>query len=218
MFRSMTAPSFCESVDVTIPIAGGETLGHLRKRGGGLVVLPQPSPRNGDPRTHAIANYLHDAGLSTLVVNLLTTEEGAEDEWNGSFSMDLPLLAGRLMAIVDWARAHDGMDTPSVGFFAGGATAAAALNVAGQRPSDVRAVVSHNGRPDLAGESLPFVRAPTLLLVEAHDDKAIELHRAALAQLGSGFKELVIVPEAQDGDIDAACEHASGWFAKHLLA
>ena len=136
------------------------------------------------------------------------------DQWpkkNGEF----------LTAATDWLRRLEATRELRVGYFGASTGGGAALVAAAERPDAVGAVVSRGGRPDLAGEALPRVRAPTLLLVGGHDFPVIDLNRQALRQLGSAEKELVIVPGAthlfeEPGTLDHVAALACEWFLRHL--
>ena len=131
---------------------------------------------------------------------------------------DIPLLADRVVAAVDWV--HDALNAPPVGLFGASTGAAAALIAAARRPAVVGAVVSRGGRPDLAGEALAAVRAPTLLIVGGADELVIDLNRRAAARLAAPHK-LEIVPGAshlfeEPGALEQVADRARRWFETHL--
>jgi putative phosphoribosyl transferase len=167
------------------------------------------------PRNRAVAEGLNAFGFATLLFDLLTVDE----ETDRANVFDIPLLAERL---ADATRALEGQfvaDLP-LGLFGASTGAAAALVAAAILPDRVGAVVSRGGRPDLAGDALDRVRAPTLLIVGGADYGVIELNEEALARL-NGPKALEIVPEAthlfpEPGALEAVIELAAQWFEQHL--
>jgi len=172
------------------------------------------------PRNKQVADTLIEAGLGTLLVDLLTPAEEAVDRVTAQHRFDIVLLARRLVAAVDWLRQTAAPEL-SVGLFGASTGAAAALVAAAERPDDVRAVVSRGGRPDLAGPALARVRAPTLLIVGGRDPQVLELNRLALEALGAVEKQLVIVPGAthlfeEPGALDEVARLAADWFTRHL--
>jgi dienelactone hydrolase len=172
------------------------------------------------PRNRAVAHTLVDAGLATVLVDLLTEAEEQVDERTAELRFDIDLLAWRLVAIVDWLGAQPGTGALPVGLFGASTGAAAALVAAAQRPAAVCAVVSRGGRPDLAGDSLPQVHAPTLLIVGAQDRVVLDLNRRAADQLG-GPHELAVVPGAthlfpEPGALERVAALAADWFRTHL--
>ena len=163
---------------------------------------------------------LHEAGLGTLLFDLLSREEEAVDRRTAHLRFDIDLLARRLVAAVDWLGEGEATRGVPVGLFGASTGGAAALVAAAARPQAVGAVVSRGGRPDLAGPALARVRAPTLLLVGGADLQVIALNRAALARL-SGEKELHLVPGAghlfeEPGALEEVARLAGGWFREHL--
>jgi pimeloyl-ACP methyl ester carboxylesterase len=178
------------------------------------------SSRNS-PRNRYVARVLRDAGLATLLMDLLTGDEEAIDMETGHLRFDIGLLAGRVVGATDWlARAPETAGFP-VGYFGASTGAAAALVAAAERPERVGAVVSRGGRPDLAGEALPRVRAPTLLIVGGFDGPVIGLNRQALERLGSAEKQLVVIPGAshlfpEPGALEAVARLAADWLTRHL--
>jgi putative phosphoribosyl transferase len=169
------------------------------------------------PRNRMVAGWLHQAGLATLLFDLLTPEE-AGDRAN---VFDVELLAERLRAATRWLRAGSSLDRGmAVGYFGASTGAAAALWAAAELPDEVRAVVSRGGRPDLAGARLAVVRAPTLLIVGGRDEPVLEMNRQAMA-LMSAEVNLVVVPGAthlfeEPGTLEMAGDHARAWFGRWL--
>lgn len=187
----------------------------------GLVIFAHGSGSGRfSPRNRSVAERLNEAELGTLLLDLLTQEEGAYDEVTGRLRFDIDLLAVRVQAAIDWARADPWTRALDVGLFGASTGAAAALIAAAERPSDVHAVVSRGGRPDLAGGALPRVQAPTLLIVGAHDEEVLELNRDAAERLRCE-QELRVVPGAthlfeEPGALDEVAQAASGWFRSRL--
>jgi putative phosphoribosyl transferase len=172
------------------------------------------------PRNKRVADTLNEAGLGTLLVDLLTPAEEAVDQITAQHRFDIALLARRLVAAVDWLR-HTAAPELPVGLFGASTGAAAALVAAAERPADIRAVVSRGGRPDLAGAALARVRAATLLIVGSRDPQVLELNRLALQALGAMEKQLVIVPGAthlfeEPGALDEVARLAADWFSRHV--
>jgi putative phosphoribosyl transferase len=172
------------------------------------------------PRNQHVAGLLQQAGLGTLLLDLLTPDEAAADEQTAHLRFNIELLATRLIQAVDWLFGNDATSRLRLGLFGASTGAAAALVAAARRPDNVRAVVSRGGRPDLAGPALALVDAPTLLIVGGRDHTVIELNRRALDQLRCD-KDLRIVPGAthlfeEPGALDKVAELAGDWFATWL--
>lgn len=170
------------------------------------------------PRNRYVADVLRDAGLATLLIDLLTQPEEQAEAATGHLRFDIELLGERLMRMTDWLREYPGTRGLPIGYFGASTGAAAALVAAARRP--VGAIVSRGGRPDLAGPALPQVRAPTLLIVGERDDVVLALNKEALAELG-GDKELAIVPGAthlfaEPGALEEVARLAREWFVRHL--
>lgn len=172
------------------------------------------------PRNRRVARILSEAGLATLLLDLLTTDEEEIDAHTGHLRFDIEFLARRLIGATDWlAGSPEGRLLP-VGYFGASTGAGAALLAAAQRPAQVRAVVSRGGRPDLAHVTLPDVRAPTLFIVGGLDTPVIHLNREAFARLGA-HKRLEIIPGATHlfeelGALDEVARLARDWFIEHL--
>ncbi|QHF95527.1 hydrolase [Streptomyces sp. NHF165] len=168
------------------------------------------------PRNRAVARTLREAGLGTLLLDLLTEDEERADARTGRHRFDIPLLGRRLVAAVDML-VHDARTAAvPVGLFGASTGAAAALTAAAERPEEVRAIVSRGGRPDLAGDALPRVRAPVLLIVGGDDQQVLRLNEAAAARLTAGHR-LHLVPGAthlfeEPGALEAVAAEAAGWF------
>lgn len=187
----------------------------------GLVLFAHGSGSSRfSPRNNAVARALNDAGLATLLLDLLTAEEEMAERFTRHLRFDIDLLANRLGAAIEWVGRDPEVNTQPVGLFGSSTGAAAALVAAAKFPGDVFAVVSRGGRPDLAEDALPLVRAPTLLIVGGNDEGVIELNEEALAQLRCP-KELRLIPGAthlfeEPGTLDEVARLAAGWFSEHL--
>jgi dienelactone hydrolase len=173
------------------------------------------------PRNRFVADLLREAGLATLLLDLLTPAEEAMDTTSGQFRFDIGLLARRLAGASDWLAQQGLAAALPLGYFGASTGAAAALVAAAQRPERVTAVVSRGGRPDLADAYLAAVRTPTLLIVGGNDSAIIPLNRRALETLATPEKQLVIVPEAthlfeEPGALEQVAYLAANWFLKHL--
>jgi len=173
------------------------------------------------PRNRFVAEQLRDAGLATLLIDLLTEQEEEEEAYTRHLRFDINLLAERLVGAIDWLARTPQTASLQVGLFGASTGGAAALVAATQRPERVGAVVSRGGRPDLAGPSLRRVGTPTLLLVGGADDVVIELNELALQNLGALVKKLVIVPGAghlfeEPGKLEEVARLAARWFTRYL--
>jgi dienelactone hydrolase len=171
------------------------------------------------PRNLYVAGVLRERGLATLLFDLLTEEEEKVDAFTRELRFNIPLLAERVLGATEWLRARPDTAGLKLGYFGASTGAAAALVAAAER-SDVSAVVSRGGRPDLAAPYLGGVRAPTLLVVGGWDEAVIEMNRDAMAQM-TCEKELVIVPGAthlfeEPGKLEEVARLAAAWFARHL--
>jgi dienelactone hydrolase len=174
------------------------------------------------PRNQFVARELERGGFATLLIDLLTEEEEAIDRRTAHLRFDIEMLAGRVVAIVDWlGRRHDTAGLP-IGLFGASTGGGAALRAAAARPRDVVAVVSRGGRPDLAAAALPLVTAPTLLIVGGLDPVVLRLNRAAMAQMRAEAV-LDIVPDAthlfeEPGTLEMVAAAATRWFDRYLGA
>ncbi len=171
------------------------------------------------PRNRHVAQQLVEAGLATVLADLLTAEEERIDERTRHLRFDIALLGERLVATIDWLRNDEATQHFAIGLFGASTGAGAALVAAAERPRAVAAVVSRGGRPDLAGEALARVRAPTLLIVGGDDVAVIELNEQAMARLRCE-KRLEIVPGAthlfeEPGTLDVVAQLARDWFLRY---
>jgi putative phosphoribosyl transferase len=168
------------------------------------------------PRNRQVATTLQEAGLATLLFDLLDAAEETRDVRTRELRFDIPLLAGRLVAAVEWLDAQPATSNLPVGLFGASTGAAAALIAAARRPDRVGAVVSRGGRPDLAGDSLAAVEAPTLLIVGGEDPAVIDLNRQAQRRVRC-VTRLEIVPGAghlfeEPGALEQVAALAREWF------
>jgi dienelactone hydrolase len=194
---------------------------HLRQGTGALVLFAHGSGSSRhSPRNQLVARTLNDAGLATLLFDLLTPDEEAIDMQTRELRFNIHLLAERLVHATKWARQQPETRDLRIGYFGSSTGGAAALVAAVDIPQDVGAVVSRGGRPDLADEALPKVQAPTLLIVGGDDDIVIELNEQARDRMRCEVK-LEIIPSAthlfeEPGTLEKVATLASDWFAKHI--
>jgi putative phosphoribosyl transferase len=194
--------------DLTMPTAAS-----------GLVLFAHGSGSSRmSPRNRAVARALNDAGLATLLFDLLDDEEALRRE----LVFDIPLLAKRLEAVTRWIGSQPRLQSLPIGYFGASTGAAAALRAAGELRGAVAAVVSRGGRPDLAGDRLPSVTAPTLLIVGGRDPEVLELNRSAAAALRCPH-DLVVVEGAghlfeEPGTLERVAELAVMWFRRYLIS
>ena len=135
------------------------------------------------PRNRYVAGVIQEAGIAALLMDLLTSREEEEDAYTGEHRYNIPLLAERLQMAADWLSEEEATRSLKVCYFGASTGAAAALTAATDRPANVAAIVSRGGRPDLAGEVLPDVKAPTMLIVGGLDDVVVQLNREAFREL-----------------------------------
>jgi dienelactone hydrolase len=174
------------------------------------------------PRNRHVAAALRERGLATLLFDLLTSAEEAAELPGSGLRFDIPFLARRLGAATSWARSLDVVAGLPLSYFGASTGAAAALVAAADDP-DVAAIVSRGGRPDLAGDALRNVGAPTLLIVGGRDREVLELNRFALERLAAQQKDLVIVPGAshlfeEAGTLEEVVQLAAAWLLRHAAA
>jgi putative phosphoribosyl transferase len=172
------------------------------------------------PRNRYVAQVLSDAGLATLLIDLLTADEEAAERWTRHLRFNIGLLTERLVGATDWLKHNSETEHLRIGYFGASTGAGAALVAAAERPQDIGAIVSRGGRPDLAGSALAQVQAPTLLIVGGHDFPVIEMNQEALDQLHVP-KQLTIVPGAthlfeEPGTLEEVARLASLWFGQYL--
>jgi putative phosphoribosyl transferase len=208
-------------VPVRIPPAGLSADLVIPAGATGLVLFAHGSGSSRhSSRNRYVAGVLHQGGLATLLLDLLTAAEEQVDLRNRRLRFDIGLLAERLVQATDWVQREPETRGLSMGYFGASTGAGAALVAAAERPSVIGAVVSRGGRPDLAGSALRRVVAPTLLIVGGDDYQVIELNREALAELRCE-KHLSIVPGAthlfeEPGTLEQVSKVALDWFGQHL--
>jgi len=194
---------------------------HIPEGAGALVLFAHGSGSSRQsPRNQFVARTLNEAGLATLLFDLLTQEEEALDIRTREHRFNIRLLAERLVDATKWAKQQGQTRNLHIGYFGSSTGGAAALVAAIDVPQDVGAVVSRGGRPDLAGEALSKVQAPTLLIVGSNDDIVIELNEQARDKMCCEVK-LEIIPGAthlfeESGALEKVAKLASDWFIAHL--
>jgi putative phosphoribosyl transferase len=206
---------------VRVPIGARRLSGDLvvPESARGLVLFAHGSGSSRhSPRNQYVARTLEGYGLGTLLIDLLTPEEESVDDFTAQYRFDIPMLADRLVTIVDWLRRRDDTAALPIGVFGASTGGGAALIAAAKRPDVMAAVVSRGGRPDLAGAWLAKVATPTLLIVGGLDDPVIEMNRDAMKQM-RGEVRLEIVPGAthlfeEPGTLERVADLAGGWFAR----
>jgi dienelactone hydrolase len=172
------------------------------------------------PRNMYVAQVLQKADLATLLIDLLTEDEEKVDDYTAHLRFDIQLLAKRLSGATSWIMKYPVTKNFKIGYFGASTGAAAALVASTDYPDTIDAIVSRGGRPDLAGTTLPHVKAPTLLIVGGNDGPVIEMNEKAL-NLITAEKKLVIVPGAthlfeEPGTLEQAAQLAADWFVSHL--
>lgn len=192
----------------------------LPEHAAGIVLFAHGSGSSRhSPRNNYVARVLREAGMGTLLMDLLTREEDSDYETR----FDIPLLTRRLLAATAWVKSHADCRSLPLGYFGASTGAAAALQAAAGLGGKISAVVSRGGRPDLAGtDALSRVAAPTLLLVGGFDDVVIELNRQAAAHMHCQT-ELVIIPGAthlfeEPGTLEEVARQAAAWFGHHFTS
>ena len=187
----------------------------------GLIVFAHGSGSSRHShRNREVAESLVAGGFATLLLDLLTAHEESIDQFTQQFRFDIARLARRVVAAVDWVADDDDLKHLNIGCFGASTGAAAALIGAAERPEQVAAVVSRGGRPDLAGDALSRVQAPTLLIVGGADVPVIQLNEDA-KRLMPALVDLQIVPGAthlfeEPGALEHVSQLALEWFGRHL--
>jgi len=174
------------------------------------------------PRNQYVARALQEARFATLLMDLLTKQEEAQDHYSGDLRFNIDLLSERVVEVTNWLTAQPRIGDLKIGYFGASTGAAAALVAAARLPSIVRAVVSRGGRPDLARPLLPHVKAPTLLIAGSLDTQVIQLNQTALSLL-QVEKRLVLVEGAthlfeETGALEQVARLAREWFERYLPA
>jgi len=172
------------------------------------------------PRNQYVAKVLNKARIATLLIDLLTKQEEEEDLQTGQFRFDINLLAQRLIGATEWLRKNPRTKNLAFGYFGASTGAAAALIAAAKLPEYVKVVVSRGGRPDLALDYIPKVKAPTLFIVGGNDTVVIDLNKKAMKNFSAG-KKLMILPGAshlfeETGKLEEVAKLAASWFSKYL--
>lgn len=211
---------------MTMPIAvgsgGKELFGDLEVplKPGGLVVFAHGTGSSRfSPRNRFVAQVLRDDGFATLLLDLLTESEEQTDLRTREFRFDVGLLADRVLSALDRMREHEAVLRLPVGLF-GASTGAAAALIAAAGDESVRAVVSRGGRPDLAGDALRDVNAPTLMIVGGRDPRILEANRRASRELAVPHR-ITVIPGAthlfeEPGALEKVADLAANWFGQHL--
>lgn len=210
------------ATEVAIPVGGEGEVVHADVEGdprlGAVVFAHGSGSSRHSPRNREVAGVLQESGFQTVLLDLLTESEDRHDMQTGEHRFDIELLTERVLAAVAWLRAQ-GFDEP-LGLFGASTGAAAALRAAAAEPDEVTAVVSRGGRPDMAGDALADVVAPTLLIVGGNDDLVLELNKRALAALNEQ-SYLEVVEGAshlfeEPGKLDRVADLAAKWFKDRL--
>jgi putative phosphoribosyl transferase len=216
-------PRLAAGESIVIPVEGGHIGADLRVPEGaaGLVIFAHGSGSSRfSSRNRAVAEFLETNRFGTLLLDLLTQPEESVDSLTREHRFDIDLLGRRVVLATDWAHGRPGLQQLPIGYFGASTGAAAALIGAAARPTVARAVVSRGGRPDLAGDALPKVQTPTLLIVGGDDEPVIEMNRVAMKQM-TAPAELEIVPGAthlfeEPGTLEQVMDLATRWFRRHL--
>lgn len=209
--------------EVQIPAGGAVLSGNLTiaENAKALVLFAHGSGSSRhSPRNQFVARTLNCAGLGTLLFDLLTPEEEAHDTYTREHRFNIALLGERLVQATNWAARQLQTRDLRIGYFGSSTGGAAGLVAAAELPQDIGAIVSRGGRPDLAGDALPKVQAPTLLIVGGNDDIVIELNEMARDQMVCEV-QLEIIPGAthlfeEPAALEQVAKLASEWFSLHL--
>lgn len=210
---------------LTIAVEVGHDIGadlHVPANATGLVVFAHGSGSSRfSSRNRAIAASLNTRGLGTLLLDLLTEQEAQVDADTPSYRFDVPRLASRVVVATDWILRQPALSSLPVGYHGASSGAAAAFIAAAERWTVAGAVVSRGGRPELATDALPRVKAPTLLIVGGNDPVNIRTNERAMFQMRAAHVELVVVPGAthmfeEPGALDRVSQLAGDWFVTYL--
>ncbi len=212
-----------KQIDIKIPVGGVEVEGNLTLPHDchGIVAFAHGSGSSRfSTRNQYVAKMFNAQKIGTLLFDLLTAEEESVDEVTAEYRFNIPLLAERLIGATQWLRNDPTAKQFKLGYFGASTGAAAALIAAAKLPDAVVAVVSRGGRPDLAGDYLPAVKAPTLLLVGGWDSEVIELNHQAQSQMRNENK-LTIIPEAthlfeEPGKLEEVAKASIEWFQRFM--
>ena len=209
---------------IYIPVGRGEIQGDLQlpDRATSLVLFSHGSGSSRrSPRNKYVADLLNEAGMATLLIDLLTPDEELVDFQTGQHRFNIDMLADRLSIVTQWLRGQSVTEKLHLGYFGASTGAAAALVAAARHPDIVEAIVSRGGRVDLAGPWLVKVHAPTLLIVGGDDHLVIELNYQAAAELRADHR-VEIIPDAghlfeEPGALEKVAALARDWFEDHLI-
>jgi len=211
-------PNYAQLVHIPVEDVHIEGLLELPPEPQGIVLFAHGSGSSRhSPRNNYVARVLHDKGIGTLLMDLLTVAEDLDYQTR----FDIALLTHRLLVATRWVKLVEATRQLPIGYFGASTGAAAALQAAAALGDNIQAVVSRGGRPDLAGnQSLEQVKSPTLLLVGGLDEDVIELNREAYARLPCA-KELSIIPGAthlfeEAGTLEEVARQATVWFSQYL--
>lgn len=210
--------------DVAVPLGSIELMGTLQLPPGarGLVIFAHGSGSSRfSPRNCYVADVLCASGFGTLLMDLLTPSEEERDNVSGKWRFNIPLLSQRVADTIEWSSHQQPLMHLPLGLFGASTGAAAALVAAASHGARVKAVVSRGGRPDLAGDSLSRVQAPTLLIVGGNDPEVLALNRQAMVRM-SGSAHLHVVPGAthlfeEAGALEQVAQQAGAWFTRYLV-
>lgn len=213
-----------KSVEVQIPIGPIYLGGNLDIPAGarGIVIFVHGSGSSRfSPRNQYVAQELQNDGLGTLLFDLLTEEEEGIDMLTRSFRFDIDMLSKRLIDVTRWVLSRQDTKELNLGYFGASTGAAAALIAARELKDAVKAVVSRGGRPDLAGDDLMYVQAPTLFIVGGKDTEVIKLNQWAFERMVITEKEIKIIPGAthlfeEQGALEKVSRFAGDWFRRYL--
>jgi putative phosphoribosyl transferase len=172
------------------------------------------------PRNQYVAKEFNKSQIGTLLFDLLTSAEEEEDLITAEYRFNIPLLADRLVGATEWLKKSSITHSLKLAYFGASTGAAAALIAAAKLPNDIMTVISRGGRPDLAEQYLPKVKAPTLLLVGGYDEEVIELNKQAMVKM-TAEKKLVIIPGAthlfeEPGKLEEVARISTEWFLNYL--
>jgi putative phosphoribosyl transferase len=209
--------------EVGIPAAGGDIAATLTvpRDAAGLVIFAHGSGSSRrSSRNRFVAGELNARRMATLLLDLLTSAEEAIDEATRALRFDIALLAERLRFAREWSARQPELAKMRTGYFGASTGAAAALVAAAGQHDDSAAIVSRGGRPDLAGDALPRVQAPTLLIVGSRDETVLDLNRRAAAAMRA-HTEIAVVPGAthlfeEPGTLESVARLSGDWFARYL--
>jgi dienelactone hydrolase len=215
-------PSLCRLVAIPARGAGIQAELIMPQGATGLVILAHPCGNSrANPVYQRVVNVLVDAGLATLLCDLLTEEEEVLAAITGEFRNDVRLLSQRLVAVLDWCERQDDVRTLRRGVLAVGGATPATLVAAAMKPAAIDAIVCRGGQFDLAWSSLRNVNSPTLVVVGEKDAAQRAALEVSFPMIGSAEKQLLVVPRAgqvfrEPTTLDQFAEHAAGWFSTHF--